>query len=776
MPRDRKGSSSRWHCHPLRMFSKLRLRSSKKFNEEGTSSSTPGKVEQKASASTGTQKKKAKLIEINDRDSILSVAFLDEKHILGGGPNGTIRCWQVEDTSGNLKEVGAPMDAGSDVYDIAVSQNGKWVVSGTFRGQVRVWNVQSRKKVTELTGHAGPVYAVDVSPDGSKIVTGSDYRTACIWSLPTGQSLHTLVHDGRCVCAAKFSSEGRLVATATWERESIRIYDAQDGYLLVDFKVKVSVLSNVSVAWSRDNTSLFALSCYGDIHYLDVSTGATLAKWRIHSNYHPQCIALAGNETYIAASANSSVSFWDTVTRRQIGSPIAHADTVRSMAVSEDHDLLTSADKTITLRNLHDIFPSRYCDNTEHSSTTRKKIDKTKKFIRDLQNKLANLKSRSEEQSHKLTSVRNQRRIAAQQDRDRTITALTTELEQRERSVAAKTDELAAVRKDLERLPDVSHELISVRGGLRIFRSQYFKIRQLYCEQITKLELAVENSQPKIAPVEDYVTDSDARAERTIIRNLEELNVVVQLSAMFIAAGLMEGFKSPTVEEQSSAAQRASTTIKRTLVLRLSGKSRNDMALVLPNLFQAYLACHLHRIISSWTLENGCDALVEGMYDRLRLSESQTSCGQWRSLTRTYIFPELASDPDGLITATVQGLVDIAVAAGCAVSVSAARSKISSRFRNRISLIISTAGELSKSIGDALAADFKLLAVQPAQVFDETTMEVDRARGTLRGQKVLCTTHLGLSKEVLTESPEKRNRLAVTTVIKSKVLLNASLG
>ena len=74
--------------------------------------------------------------EINGRDDIWSIAFLvDGRHVVGGGEEGKIRCCRVEDD----KEVGMPMDAGSAVGNLAVSHDGKWVVSGTTSGQVAVW-------------------------------------------------------------------------------------------------------------------------------------------------------------------------------------------------------------------------------------------------------------------------------------------------------------------------------------------------------------------------------------------------------------------------------------------------------------------------------------------------------------------------------------------------------------------------------------------------------------------------------------------------------------
>ena len=76
-------------------------------------------------------------IKIDGQYNIWSVAFLaDGKYVVGGDEKGKIRRGRVKDGM----EVGAPMDAGSDVYNIAVSRDGKWIISGTSQWLVQVWN------------------------------------------------------------------------------------------------------------------------------------------------------------------------------------------------------------------------------------------------------------------------------------------------------------------------------------------------------------------------------------------------------------------------------------------------------------------------------------------------------------------------------------------------------------------------------------------------------------------------------------------------------------
>ena len=308
-----------------------------------------------------------KTVEIDGRDNIWSVAFLDDgKHIVSGGKEGRIRRWRVEDGT----EVGTPMDAGSTIGSLAVSRDGKWIVNGTGAYRVTMWNAvaESHSKVNEFKGHSSYVYAVDVSPDATRIATGSEDGTVYVWSLPAGQRLLAPVPgqrgtNGNYVVAVKFSPDGHLIAIATWNRYSIQIYDGQDGRRIVDVPIQVGSSFNQSIAWACDSKQLFVLSYDGNISCLDVSTGTTLLKWSIHSSDNAKCIALASNGTFIAASAGSSVSFWDTTTRKRIGSVVQHPADVVSMTISVNYDLVVGGDKKIILRNLCDVLPSGYYED-----------------------------------------------------------------------------------------------------------------------------------------------------------------------------------------------------------------------------------------------------------------------------------------------------------------------------------------------------------------------------------------------------------------------------
>ena len=167
--------------------------------------------------------------------------------------------------------------------------------------------------------------------------------------------------------AVKFSPDGRFIATAT--QKFFRIYDGHDDNLVVNIPTEVSFSLNYSLAWSSNSKQLFVVSS-GKIICISASTGATLSQWSIHGDKY-NCIALACDGEFIAASSGSSVSFWDTMTHEQIGSVVEHTADVDSMALSANHDIVIGGGNKITLRSLCNTLPSPYWNNVVSTFESR---------------------------------------------------------------------------------------------------------------------------------------------------------------------------------------------------------------------------------------------------------------------------------------------------------------------------------------------------------------------------------------------------------------------
>ena len=65
---------------------------------------------------------------------------------------------------------------------------------------LRVWDLASGETVRTLSGHTGGVRAVAVTPDGRQVVSGSGDKTLRVWDLASGETVRTL--SGHTGCGA----------------------------------------------------------------------------------------------------------------------------------------------------------------------------------------------------------------------------------------------------------------------------------------------------------------------------------------------------------------------------------------------------------------------------------------------------------------------------------------------------------------------------------------------------------------------------------------------
>ena len=100
----------------------------------------------------------------------------DSKTLLSGSSDCTVRIWNVI-----TREQVRQLDHPDGVASVAASNDGSRVATGTFDGDVFVWDFMSGSLLLKLHGHSRRVGSVCFSADNNRIVSGSDDATIRIW-------------------------------------------------------------------------------------------------------------------------------------------------------------------------------------------------------------------------------------------------------------------------------------------------------------------------------------------------------------------------------------------------------------------------------------------------------------------------------------------------------------------------------------------------------------------------------------------------------------------
>ena len=286
-----------------------------------------------------------------------SVTFSpDGSYLVIGCNDGTIQQWRISDGKKTT------MKADGSVLVVAVSSDGKWIVSGGLDCKVTVWDAKTQKSTVEATQmNEKWISALDVSPGSTRFVSASSDYTANIWSLTTGQRLvGPLKHNNR-VDSVAFSPDGDQVATAGLY-DCLRVWDSRDGHLITE----VSSLFPESLVWWRDDQIL--ASTQSTQQWIDALSGSILLELPRNDDTATKAyLAVSRNRNFLASLEKRTLCLWDqtSCSWSRITSGLGYAG--HTIAISPDNrHLVTGGEDKISIWNLPHFAP----ENATHVGTS----------------------------------------------------------------------------------------------------------------------------------------------------------------------------------------------------------------------------------------------------------------------------------------------------------------------------------------------------------------------------------------------------------------------
>jgi WD40 repeat protein len=116
----------------------------------------------------------------------------------------------------------------------------------------------------KLQGHTDPVRAVAVTPDGRHVVSGSEDKTLRVWDLATGETKATLQGHTYLACAVAITPDGRHVVSGS-DDNTLRVWDLKDGKEILTFTLDGEV---TACRAAQDNRTIIVGDRFGRLHFL----------------------------------------------------------------------------------------------------------------------------------------------------------------------------------------------------------------------------------------------------------------------------------------------------------------------------------------------------------------------------------------------------------------------------------------------------------------------------------------------------------------------------
>jgi cytochrome c len=224
---------------------------------------------------------------------------------------------------------------GGPVRALAISQDGKTALSGSFDSSAIRWSLVRNAAEQVMRFHEGAVNAVAIMPNGNLATAGEDGRVA-VWK--PGEQQPATVFEGHRgpIASLAVSLDGALIASASWDH-TVRIWPIAGG----PSRVLEGHQQNVNgVAFMPDGKSL-------------VSAGydATVRIWPLAGNGSPVIVTLpapmntvsvAKDGEILAAGADGKIYFLSAKGDSR-GDVEAGASPIISLAVSSDGKFAAAA-------------------------------------------------------------------------------------------------------------------------------------------------------------------------------------------------------------------------------------------------------------------------------------------------------------------------------------------------------------------------------------------------------------------------------------------------
>ncbi|KAJ3125978.1 hypothetical protein HK098_007983 [Nowakowskiella sp. JEL0407] len=232
------------------------------------------------------------------------------------------------------------------VTSVAISTDGRYVVSGTMDRKINVW-VSKSGKLSTLEGHRGFVFSVAISEDGRFVVSGSADKTVKLWSISGEVLLDTLEGHVSWVKSVAISKDRKYIVSGS-EDKTIRIWSLRTAETLRILRGHSNTVNSVAISF--DGKLVISGSTDKTIKLWYLETGDEQNTLRGHTAAVFSVAISQDSQFIVSGSGDKTVKIWKTDTGDLLRTLSGHTDIVQSVDISRDGTCVVSGSSDCTIK------------------------------------------------------------------------------------------------------------------------------------------------------------------------------------------------------------------------------------------------------------------------------------------------------------------------------------------------------------------------------------------------------------------------------------------
>ena len=277
--------------------------------------------------------------------------------VAGGGQSlqyrpGDVLLWDL--ATGEQKAALEGHEA--NVWSVALSPDGKTLVSTGYDGAIIVWDVAGKKAKATLS-KKGWCRTVAFAPDGAQFATGHEDGSVTIWAVE-GKELKTIKAHESQVFQVAYSGDGSQLATASADKTA-KIWTTADGAEAAKLEGHEDAVW--SVAFGKDG---HVATGGADRHVFLWKDGKVAAKMK-HKDWVSRVAFSPAGDAIAAVDQGRFIKIWDVRSGKEAASIGPLNGTQWAAAFSADGAQLITGGRKDCLR-VWDVAPRKVYDVKDH--------------------------------------------------------------------------------------------------------------------------------------------------------------------------------------------------------------------------------------------------------------------------------------------------------------------------------------------------------------------------------------------------------------------------